>query len=136
MAILRGSGPENYEKFYLPSTSGLDEEQRAWVVMDIGPMITADTLGIKENMGVMEVSLMMLARRIKEWNFTDEALKPIDVSVTTISQMDLADVQFLSRQIPAGGTGELSNEQKKTSSDTSSTEPKVTSTTIPVIQSQ
>lgn len=136
MPILRQvDNPEYRKKLSLPSTQGLPEDQQAWVVMDTSPLLTADTIDFSRSVSEMQASVMVLARRIKEWNLTEADGTACDITLDNLVRLEMGDVRFLSSQIEKD-VPVLSDEQKKTSLDTSAPSPTASTTTSVNIQSQ
>ena len=88
------------ERFYLPSTESLPEEEKAFVDMEIGKLTTEDIVNIDPKAPEMEVGLMMLTARIKGWNFTDEKGEALPVTLETVKMLDIEDFGFLAQKIP------------------------------------
>lgn len=119
--------PENFKKVYLPSTEHLEEIDKAWVIVDLGPMLSADIIDVAQGSSLMKMAAVILSRRIKEWNFTNPDGTPVEVSYENVARMELADLRFLNEKIAPSPA--LTEEQKKTSSSISVTEPQESSTT-------
>jgi hypothetical protein len=135
MAQLRPSeDKENWKQFILPSSKDKTGNDQAYVIMDAGPLVTADTLDITPDSSLMKTTALMLTRRIQEWNFED-ASGPLPITYDNVIRMEIEDIQFLSRQIDDTNRN-LTDEQKKTLTSTSPEQPEVKTTTIPVTQSQ
>lgn len=128
----------NKKQVILPSTKDLPPEDQAWVVVDVSPATAADTLDITEGMGSMRILITLLANRIVEWNYTDENGVAIPITFDSVCRFDIEDLKYLANMLPNEGDDDsrgLTEEQKKTSSDT--TEPKQAGTnSIPVSHSQ
>jgi hypothetical protein len=129
---------DNWKVVSLPSTESLQDgdPDKAVVTLDCGPRITADYIDAEAGMNQMRIYAVMLARRIKDWNFKDGD-ETVPITVDSIKRMQVEDITYLGTLIEGQEEKNLSNEQKKTSISTSQ-EPtsQTTSTTIPVIQSQ
>jgi hypothetical protein len=110
---------EKLEKLFLPSTEkAANEEDKAWVVMDVSPLLTGDTAAVEsdaKNAG--EATMYMLAARIKEWNFTEQDGTPIDVNFESMKRLQLTDFTFLQNKLETG-EGALTDDEKKESSAT------------------
>lgn len=107
----------NVVRFELPSTKDKPEEEKSWVRMDASSLIIADSFGALPLMSTSEVTVNMLIRRIVEWNFTNEAGEPLEITQETISHLKIADINFL-RDAIFNADESLDIEEKKTSSDT------------------
>lgn len=101
------------KRVYLPSTESLPEEQKAFVDMEVGPMTTADIVGLDTNAGEVEMGVRMLAARIKGWNFTDEAGNEIEINFDNVKKLDIEDFTFLAEKLPQN-INTLSAAEKKT----------------------
>lgn len=121
---------EKLEKIFLPSTEKAAEDEKAWVVMDISPMLTGDTEAVEQDAkNAGQATMYMLAARIKEWNFTELDGTPIDITYDAMKRMQLSDFGFLQKKLETG-EGALTEDEKKASSSTLS--PSATDGKIPV----
>lgn len=132
---------ENTEKLQtitLPSTQKLDadgnpttpKDEWGWVVMDVSPLTTGDIAVVERGVkNAGEANVQMIAARIKEWNFTERDGTPIEISYAAMKRMDVADYGVLQAALE-DGEGELTEEEKKASSATSSDS--ATASKIPV----
>lgn len=110
---------EDLKKFYLPSTEGLtNEEDKAWVVMDVAPLKIGDLSAIDRQMVQGEISIAVIISRLREWNYTDAQgnLLPINEENGYLLKMD--DFRFLQSKIR--DEEEIADVEKKTLSATSS----------------
>ena len=117
---------EKKEQIYLPSTK--DEpntEDRAWVVMDVSPVKTGDVAIYDDGMKRGEYQVMVVANRIKEWNYTDASGEPVPINFDTVTQLDTDDFKYLQTLIESE-PATLSTDEKKSSSDTSSPQGTIT----------
>ena len=112
MPVLRDKVKKT-ERFYLPSTDNLPEPEKAFVDMDVSPMITADIITLNTKGGEVEVGARMLAQRIEGWNFTDEAGNDVPVTFENIKRLDLGDFGFLADKLDTDIEG-LPVAEKKT----------------------
>ena len=101
------------ERFYLPSTKDLPEDQKAFVDMETGKLTAGDIVGVDVKAGEVEIGVRMLASRIKGWNFTDEQGNPLEVNFETVQLIDMEDFAFLAQKIPQD-LEKLSVPEKKT----------------------
>lgn len=120
MPVLKES-VEKLEKLYLPtSEKAPNEEDRAWVVMDVSPLLTGDADAVEQDAkNAGQATRYMLANRIKEWNFTEADGTPIEISYESLKRMELTDFSFLQGKIE-DGEGALTDDEKKASSSMSS----------------
>jgi hypothetical protein len=101
------------ERYYLPSTKSLPQEDQAFVDMEIGPLTAADIIGIDPQASEAESAIKMLVARIKGWNFTDAEGGEVEINFETVKQLDMEDFAFLAGQIPNNLEG-ISTPEKKT----------------------
>lgn len=120
--------PASHKKLILPSTQGLPAEEQAWVVLDTGSLISADILDASASDSHIKVMALMLSRRIKEWNYTEIDGQPTPITFDSVCRLEVGDLNFLNSQIEVK-SGELTTEQKKTSSPTSETSQQTATTT-------
>lgn len=104
-------------KVFLPSTNDCDNDEKAWVLLDINPARASELAMIDANDTSGTIGLKTLAARIKEWNFTDDTKAPVPINFDTVGLLDLNDYRFLNRTIDefsdiAPPTG-LNNSEKK-----------------------
>jgi len=104
---------EEIIRLALPSTEKEPiETDRAWVDLDIGPLTANDVILVDPSGTDVQASFAMLAVRIKDWNFEDDAGK-LPINPDTVSQLDIVDYGFLSSKLPQPKSG-LPVDQKKT----------------------
>ncbi len=117
MATLRKA--ENKQKIDIPDYINPDgESEEAWVVMDISPITIGDTASIGLATSDMEAALSMLAKRIVEWNFTDDNNVPVEISAETVGYLGIEAFTYLQgkiQQVP----GSLPADAKKNLSESS-----------------
>lgn len=89
------------ERFYLPSTKNLPQEEQAFVDMEVGKLTTADIVAIDPKAPEVQIGVMMLTTRIKGWNFTDSEGKELPIVFDTVKMLDVEDFGFLAEKIPA-----------------------------------
>ena len=101
------------ERFYLPSTEDLiiDDENKAWVDMEVGGLVAGDLLNVKADSGEMEIAIQMLCARIKDWNFTEAGVK-LPITEDVVKLLDIADFTYLTKQFSAD-VSSLSASEKK-----------------------
>lgn len=106
------------KQLYLPSTEHLTDDQKAWVVMEVGPLTAADLLSYDgaQTSGYNTVS--SLVPRIKEWNIEEDGVR-VPITFETVKRLLLEDIMFLDSQIGRGDGG-LPDGEKKDSPTTSS----------------
>lgn len=102
------------ERFYLPSTEKLPEEEKAFVDLDIGPVITGDVVGADLEAGEVKVGVQMLTDRIKGWNYTNESGEPLEINFDNVKLLDMDDFVFLAQQLPTDKVEGLTAPEKKT----------------------
>lgn len=82
-------------RYILPSTKHLPEEQREWVDMDVSKSNTTDI----EHMGsqVTEVQAMLhtLVNRIKAWSYTDVQGQACEINYDTMRLIQTEDFVYL-----------------------------------------
>lgn len=88
------------ERFYLPSTESLPEEDKAFVDMEVGKLTTADIMNIDPKAPEVQIGVMMLASRIKGWNFTDEEGNELPITFDNVQKLDVEDFGFLAGKMP------------------------------------
>ena len=124
------------KQIILPSTKDLPAEEQAWVVLDTSPTTAADTLDITEGMGMMRILITLLTNRITEWNYTDENGTPVPITFDNVCKLEIDDLKYLANTLPEDDNSrDLTEEQKKTSLDTSEQSP-TTKNQIQVSESQ
>lgn len=111
---------EKLEKIYLPSTEKDPvEENRGWVVMDVSPLLAGDADAVESGTkSGAAATRQMLAKRIKEWNYTQADGTPIDITAENLRFFNMEDFGFLQEKIEKGQEA-LTDEEKKESSSTS-----------------
>jgi hypothetical protein len=110
---------EKLERVFLPSTEHLPDDEKAWVVMDVSPLLAGDAGNVGQDAETgADASLYMLTARIREWNFTERDGSPSDISLDNIKRLHLADLGHLQNKIEVG-EGALTDEEKKASSEPS-----------------
>ncbi len=122
--------PEYRKKLYLPSTAAESEENKAWVVMDTSPLISADIVEVDPMASLTKTMAFIVSRRVKEWNFTEADGSKIEITFENVCRLPIADLRFLNGEVEVKGQT-VSEEQKKTLSDTLET-PQPAKTTISV----
>jgi hypothetical protein len=104
------------KQFFLPSTSNLPQEDQAWVRMNVGEMLGGDIMDLigENEVKPGAISCVILASRIKEWNFTKPDGIPEEIAVESVRRMEMADLAYLLQQftdkLPAANLGD---DQKK-----------------------
>jgi hypothetical protein len=119
---------EKVEKVFLPSTQKIDKESKqptvpeadwGYVVMDTSPLCAADSEDMDETTKAGGFGVIALARRIKDWNYTDQNGQPIPINRQTVGKINALDYGHLMSKISGEGK-EMSADEKKASSATSS----------------
>jgi hypothetical protein len=126
---------EQLERIYLPSTmkdkdgNPVPVDEQAFVVMDISSKKTADLALMDEAMTSGEMTIAVLAGRIREWNYTDSQGTTLDINNMTVGYIDQDDFRFLLEKIKGLKIDEtpLTDEEKKTSSSSLTTQTQVNS---------
>ena len=96
---------ENLEKVYLPSTQNeTNEDDKAWVVIDTN-LTAAAMIGLKTGDGGA-ASLHMVARAIKDWNFTDSQGGKVPITDENVAHLSFADFGFLSSKIESAAVAQ------------------------------
>jgi hypothetical protein len=126
---------EQLERIYLPSTmkdkdgNPVPVDEQAFVVMDISSKKTADLALMDEAMTSGEMTIAVLAGRIREWNYTDSQGATLNINNMTVGYIDQDDFRFLLEKIKGLKIDEapLTDEEKKTSSSSLTTQTQVNS---------
>lgn len=113
---------EDNQKLELPSYKALPEPDRAWVVLDVSDQTAQDILKASGNNTEVEVTVLMLVKRIKEWNFTDAEGKTLPIDFENVSKLKTEDYKFLVTALRNQPEG-LSDDAKKDLSPGSQQEP-------------
>ena len=110
---------ERLEKIELPSTKNLeDENDRAWVVIDLSPARAGDVELLDQTMADGAMSIAVMTPRIREWNYTDSQGKPVEITYENVKCLNSDDFKYLTGLIDQT-PGALSDEEKKASTPTS-----------------
>lgn len=117
MPVLRSDS--DLQRLELPSTANKEDVDRAWVVMDVSTPTGRDLLSVDANETSGQTTVRGLAARIKEWNYTDENGTTMPINYNTVQLLEVEDIKFLNAQIKDASEDNLTTEEKKTSSDTS-----------------
>lgn len=117
MPVLHITPPQsNVKQFELPSTTKLPQEERAWVLMDVGPDRPADWLAVTDlDRNYAARQARVVVSRIQKWNFIDDQGSPIPVSFENFWHLAPEDRLYLLTikfDEPAGQT--LTTQEKKT----------------------
>ena len=121
---------EKLEKIVLPSTSSLPQDQQAWVVMDVSANKAGDYYNV-DSMTAGHMTFAVLQERIREWNYQDAQGQTVPITVENLKRLNRDDFAFLQTKISDGTSEKMSDDQKKTSSDTSSPPVKDTPENVP-----
>lgn len=111
------------KKVYLPSTKAAEnEEDRAWVELNVGATSAVDLIHIGGNINTEgEFAATVLVNRIVNWNFTDKELIPLPVTLENVAQLETEDYVYLQKILNEVGepAAKLSPEDEKNLSSTS-----------------
>lgn len=92
------------KKIYLPSSADLPEEEKEWVVLEMGPMIGSDVVIVENFTTASGFQFDILAHRLLEWNVRD---LDGDVAATTkdnIRRLPKDDLMFLMTEVTTEAT--------------------------------
>lgn len=106
------------ERFYLPSTEDLpvDSPDKAFVDMEVGPLVPKDTIGADLSGDNTTVAIGMLTNRLRSWNYTDKDGNPLPINFDTVKLLDMADFHFLTKKLDStrgDSSASLTNDEKK-----------------------
>lgn len=114
------------KKFLMPSTAKqpdgtpTPEDQQAWVKMDVGPITPTDSQQFSDEDRNAVVRLQrIVVGRIKEWNFVNADGQPEPINLETYYRLAQEDKEYLQSIEFDGGPPPLTDDQKKTSTSTS-----------------
>ena len=79
----------------LPSSDGVPEGDKEWVMLEVGPILGGDLFGSTASKDPSSLTINILAKRIKEWSVRgiDGEIAPI--SVESLSHLSVIDLAFL-----------------------------------------
>lgn len=105
---------QQLEKVWLPTTASLpdDDANKEWVNINTGKLVAGDIVGIDPAGDQIEASLVMLANRISDWSYTDEAGVPLPVTLDNVKLLDMEDFTFLAQKLQMD-VESLTPDQKK-----------------------
>ena len=112
MPVLQESS--KLERYYLPSTKELPEDQQAFVDMEVGKLTAGDIIGIDPKASETESAIRMLSNRIKGWNLTDAAGEELEINFDNVCKLDMDDFTFLADKISFDSVSGLDTAEKKT----------------------
>jgi hypothetical protein len=113
-----GQSEPDIKKFMLPSTASLPEDDQAWVVMDVGTILSGDFMDVlpdDDNAPAGQISGDMLCDRIQEWNFTEADGSAAALTLANIRRLAVDDMIYLMNQLMPSSqqNGQLSATEKK-----------------------
>lgn len=82
------------EEHILPSTEDLPESEQATIKIEV-PARIEDFSDVDTTKSQIHQNTQVIAKKIKEWNFTDEAGEPLPINVENLSSLDVVDYGFL-----------------------------------------
>lgn len=94
--------PVSVKRFELPTTANLPQEQRAWADLETGQLMVADVLAVHQDMTRNQASMVMLAQRIKSWNYMEkvgEKEQMVPITYENIGKLDVTDFFYLVEQV-------------------------------------
>jgi hypothetical protein len=111
------------KRFIAPSTA--NEPDQGYVEMTTYPICADDYVNImgRTNDPTINVNGELLARRIKDWNYTDPTGVKLEISAKACSRLPVDDQLFFINCIESKPSTEVGDEEKKASTSTSSAEP-------------
>lgn len=111
------------KRFIAPSTASTADQ--GYVEMTTYPICADDYVNImgRNNDPTINVNAELLARRIKDWNYTDATGVKLEISARACSRLPVRDQLFFIDCIEAVPSTEVGDDQKKGSTSTSSAEP-------------
>lgn len=116
MPVLKSSNLE-VKQFMLPSTASLPEDQQAWVKAEVGPLTTGDIVNsgaVSADASPTQQTVSLLIARIKEWNFTDESGKAVEINYDNVCKLDINDFGYIAGSIITDSSAsQLSTDEKK-----------------------
>lgn len=89
------SSEQKIERYILPSTVDETAENQAWVELDTTKLVAADVMAISDPENNLGTSLELLAKRVKNWNYTNADGTPTPINEDTIGRLDINDFSFL-----------------------------------------
>jgi len=92
---LQKSNEGNYKKVFLPSSKDLAEDQKEWVVLEVGPMMGADMLEADTFDKPIGFKFEVLISRMQEWNVRDTDGEVAKMTPENIKRLNVEDLAYL-----------------------------------------
>ena len=86
------------QKYYLPQYDGLPDKERGWVMLET-PLRMVDFEKLTSGLSETQQQSVVMANKVKGWNFSDEDGKKMEVSGKNLALLDLVDYAAISVEL-------------------------------------
>ncbi len=106
-------------KVFLPSTKDEEEENKAFVVLDVSPALAGEVKEYDAGKTTGELTMLSVMSKVVDWNYTDENGQKLKINQENFELIDFDDyvhikLQLEEQRAKIEAARRMSPEQKKT----------------------
>lgn len=87
------------KKIFLPTSKDLAEEEKEWVVLEVGEILGADVIDMDSFESVTAFKYHILCNRLLEWNVKDTDGEVAKINKDTVKRLPFEDLAFLMKEV-------------------------------------